>query len=72
MTMDWQDDPAAQAATLIQGDARCRVWYTPTAASWAALISIHGDATAAYSFATRQEAQAWCEEQLVKRCKPRV
>ena len=68
--MEWVQEPAADAATLIQGDARCRVWYTPTAASWAALISVHGDATAAYNFASREAAQAWCEAQLAERRKP--
>ncbi len=69
--MHWHDDPTAQAATLIQGAARCRVWYTLAAARWAALISIHGDATAAYSFVTREEAQAWCETQLAERRRPK-
>ena len=26
--MDWHEDPADQAATLIAGEARCRVWRT--------------------------------------------
>ena len=69
--MEWVQEPAADAATLIQGDARCQVWYTPTAASSAALISVHGDATAAYNFASAEEAQAWCEAQLAERRKPR-
>ena len=69
--MDWQDDPAEQAATLIQGDARCRVWRT-AGGTWAALISVHGDATAAYSFPTLPEAQAWCEAQIAERRKPRT
>jgi hypothetical protein len=68
--MNWHDDPADQAATLIQGDARCRVWRT-AADTWAALISVRGDATAAYSFTTREEAQAWCEAQLAERGKAR-
>ncbi len=68
--MDWQDDPAEQATTLIQGDARCRVWYTPTTTRWAALISVHGDATGAYSFPAREAAQAWCEAQVTERRKP--
>ncbi len=70
--MDWHDDPAEQAATLILGDARCRVWYTASAASWAALVSVHGDATAAYSFPTSAEAKAWCEAQLAERRKRRA
>ena len=69
-SMEWVHDPADQAATLIAGDARCRVWYTPTAARWAALISVRGDATAAYSFPTPEEAKAWCEAQLAERGKP--
>ena len=69
--MHWHDDPTAQAATLIAGAWRCRVWYTPTAASWAALLSLQGDATAAYSFPTREAAQAWCEQQLRERRKAR-
>ncbi len=69
--MEWVHDPADQAATLIQGDTRCRVWYTPTTESWAALISVQGDATAAYSFPTPEEAKAWCEAQLAERRKPR-
>jgi hypothetical protein len=70
--MEWVQEPADDTATLIQGDARCRVWYTPTAASWAALISVRGDATAAYSFPTREAAQAWCEAQLAERRLPRI
>ena len=69
--MDWHEDPADQAATLIAGEARCRVWRT-AADTWAALISVHGDATAAYSFATRTEAQAWCKAQLAGRRKPQA
>ena len=64
--MHWHDDPTAHAATLIQGAARCRVWRTATN-TWAALISVHGDATAVYSFPTRHEAQAWCEHQVTER-----
>ncbi len=67
--MEWVHDPAEQAATLIQGEVRCRVWQTASG-SWATLISVHGDATAAYSFATREQAQAWCEAQLAERRKP--
>ena len=67
--MHWHNDPAEHAATLIAGEWRCRVWYAPIVASWAALVSVHGDATAAYSFATQQDAQAWCEAQLAVRRK---
>ena len=67
--MEWVHDPAEPAATLIHGDWRCRVWQT-AAGTWAALISVHGDATAAYSFATRAAAQAWCEAQLAARRPP--
>ncbi len=55
--MNWHADPTDHAAKLIAGDARCRVWRT-AANTWAAPISVHGDATAAYSFPTRQEVQA--------------
>ena len=68
---EWGYDAVEQAATLIAGDGRCRVWRT-AADTWAALISLHGDATAAYSSAPRQEAQAWCEQQLTERRKPRA
>jgi hypothetical protein len=67
--MDWHEDPADQAATLIEGDVRCRVWRT-AAGTWSALISVHGDATAAYSFPTREAAQAWCETHVAERRKP--
>ena len=69
--MTWHDDPTDQAATLIVGETRCRVWRTTTN-TWAALISVRGDATAAYSFATRQAVQAWCEAHLAERRKPRA
>ena len=69
--MNWHNTPADQAATLIQGDARCRVWRT-AADTWAALISVRGDATAAYSFPTQEQAQAWCEAQLAERQHPRA
>ena len=68
--MEWVQDAADHAATLIEGEVRCRVWRT-AAGTWAALISVRGDATAAYSFATREAAQAWCEAQVAERCKPR-
>ena len=65
-------DAVEQAATLIAGDARCRVWYTPNTARWAALISVHGDATAACSFPTREAAPSLvCEAHLAERRKPR-
>ncbi len=64
--MAWVQDAADAPTTLIQGDVRCRVWRTAVG-PWAALISVHGDATAAYSFATREAAQAWCEAQLTQR-----
>ena len=67
--MEWMHDPAEQAATLIQGELRCRVWRT-AGGTWAALISVRGDATAAYSFATREAAQEWCEAQVAERRKP--
>ena len=66
--MEWGYDAVEQAATLIAGDVRCRVWRT-AADTWAALISVRGDATAAYSFTTREAAQAWCEAQLAERGK---
>jgi hypothetical protein len=69
--MEWVQDAADAAATLIRGDIRCRVWRT-AAGTWAALISIHGDATAAYSLATREAAQAWCEAQLAERQRRRA
>ena len=68
--MEWVQDPADHAATLIAGEVRCRVWQTASG-TWAALISVRGDATAAYSFATREAAQAWCEAQVSERRKPR-
>ena len=63
--MEWVQDPVDQAATLIQGAVRCRIWRT-AGGTWAALISVRGDATAAYSFATREAAQAWCETQVAQ------
>jgi hypothetical protein len=68
--MEWVQDPADHAATLIAGEVRARVWQTASG-TWAALISVRGDATAAYSFATREAAQAWCEAQVAERRKPR-
>ena len=61
--MEWYDDPAEHAATLIAEPYRCRVWYT-TLGNWAAVISHHGIATAAYNFPTLEEAKAWCEAQV--------
>jgi hypothetical protein len=39
---------------------------------WLAVISSAGHGAVAYSFATREEAQAWCEAQLAERRQPRV
>ena len=69
--MNWHATPANQAATLIAGEARCRVWRT-AADTWAALSSVCGDATAAYNFPALPEAQAWCEAHLAERPPPRI
>ena len=61
----WKSEPAGWAYTLSSGDAHCRVWRTGE--SWSAIVSIRGDATAAYSFTTAEAAKAWCEQLIAKR-----
>ena len=61
--MEWREDEADHAFTLIVEPYRCRVWFT-TLGNWAAVISHHGIATAAYNFPTLEEAQAWCAAQV--------
>jgi hypothetical protein len=48
---------------------RCTVRHTATG-QWLAVISYAGHGADAYSFLTREEAQAWCEAQLAARRKP--
>ena len=60
--MSWTYDPTDDAYTRIQGDVRCRVWRT-TLGNWAAVMSYRGISTAAYNFATPEDAQTWCETQ---------
>ncbi len=61
--MDWHDDTAHQASTLIVERYRCRVWRM-AAGTWTAVVSRQGGGTDAYSFATAEEAKAWCEAQV--------
>ncbi len=63
--LDWHDDTAHQASTLIVELYRCRVWLTATG-TWTAVVSRRGGGTDAYSFATPEEAKAWCEAQVTK------
>ena len=63
--MDWTHDPADNAYTLIRGDLRCRVWLT-TLGTWDAVLVHRGISTAAYNFATPEEAQSWCETQAAE------
>ena len=63
--MDWTYDPTDNAYTLIRDGVRCRVWFT-SMDNWAAVISFHGMASAAYNFATADEAKTWCEKQVSK------
>lgn len=58
----WQYDPADNAYTRIDGALRCHVWFTALG-NWAAIISERGISTAAYNFATPEDAQTWCETQ---------
>ena len=59
----WHYDPTEKTYTLIVGEYRCRVWHS-TIGDWAAVISRAGVATASYSFASPEQAQRWCEQQL--------
>ncbi len=61
----WTYDASDNAYTLISGNVRCRVWYT-SMGNWAAVTSDRGMTSAAYSFATADEAKAWCEQQMAK------
>ena len=61
--MEWQPDPEGDAYTLIQGEVRCRVWHT-TLGNWAAVFVHHGISTAAYNFATPDDAKIWCVDLL--------
>ncbi len=60
--MDWTYDTTDNAYTCIRGDTRCRVWLT-TLSTWAAVVMHHGISTAAYNFATPDDAKTWCEAQ---------
>ena len=63
--MDWHDDTAHQVFTVIVEPYRCRVWRTALG-TWTAVVSRRGGGTDAYSFATAEEAKAWCEARVTK------
>ena len=67
--MEWVCDPLTQASSLVSDPYRCTVRHTATG-QWLAVISYAGHGADAYSFLTREEAQAWCEAQLAARRKP--
>ncbi len=61
--MDWHDDTAHQASTLIVELYRCRVWRTALG-TWAAVVGRQGGGTDASSFATPEDATVWCEARV--------
>ena len=65
--MDWQHDATDDAYTLVHdGIYSCRVWRTRLG-TWAAVIRRGGMDDASYTFATADEAKAWCERQVMKK-----
>ena len=61
--MDWHDDTAHQVFTVIVEPYRCRVWRTALG-TWTAVVSRRGGGTDASSFATPEDAKAWCEARV--------
>ncbi len=60
--LNWAYDPTDDSYTYILDHVRCRVWRT-TLGNWAAVIIHRGISTAAYNFATPEDAKTWCETQ---------
>ncbi len=56
--MTWTHHGADNSYTLTLGTAHCRVWQT-TAENWGAIVRQRGRVKGEYTFATREEAQAW-------------
>ena len=70
--MSWSFDTTTQRYIMTVGAYRASVWQDVsdgrgTAASWGATVAGHNTATAAFNFASVDEAQAWCEAELKAR-----
>ena len=66
--VDWKHNPAEQTYTLIADSCRCLVWRTRLG-TWAAVVTCNGEPIASYTFATAEEAKAWCEIEVTKQAR---
>jgi hypothetical protein len=62
--MEWTSDNG-QTYTAEQDSCQVRVWYS-TVGEWKAFVRWAGSTARYASFTTREDAQAWCEAQLVE------
>jgi hypothetical protein len=61
--LHWQYSAKGPTYVLIAMPYRCLVWQT-LAGTWGAVVNGHRRSTAAYAFATAEEAKTWCETQV--------
>ncbi len=63
--MPWAYNQAEEAYILIASDCHCSVRQS-TSGVWTAVVSCRWHSSAAHSFATLADGQAWCAEQVTK------
>ena len=59
----WRHSPTGQTYVLTADSYRCLVWQTMRT-TWGGVVNSGRESTASYSFATPEEAKAWCEAQV--------
>ena len=60
----WRHSATGQTYVLMVAPFQCLVWRT-VRGTWGAVVNCYGTSTAAYTFATPEDAKTWCETQVV-------
>ena len=61
----WRHSAKGQTYALTADSYRCLVWQT-TRGTWGAVVISNGTATAAYTFATPEDAKHWCATRVAE------
>ena len=65
----WRHSATGQTYALTADAYRCLVWQTTTG-TWGAVVNGDGTSTAAYTFATPEDAKTWCEAHMLAQVDP--
>ena len=61
----WRHSATGQTYAITADSYRCLVWHTMRD-TWGAVVICNGATTAAYRFATPEDAKHWCETRIAE------